>query len=312
MDPEDDAQALAEGALATDAGTPTSAEGEGDGLTLAPDFSNIGELVEAAVKAAEAAASDDSDDEAVPVAVAADETPADDDEAAAYAAKLAERGYKVEAPAPPPDPLDTLQAELAPLVGQAAYDAHLMTLRRPLPPEPDSFAEDDEPEVIAYREAKAARDEATAALERMDANRALANKVYAWARRQALTDHGEALAALPKRYQGIDPAAVANVDSLEPVFAAVEKAVEKRVAAEWQAKLDKMEAAHKRRLAAAEVDGVSRRHDQMAGAPAAAIDGGRALGNGPFSIPTKTIDGFTVADEDFIARAMRGEFAGAR
>lgn len=310
MDPEEDAQAQSD-AVAADAGMP-GADAEDGGLpVLAADFSNIDELVEAAIKAATEAASDETDD-AEPVAVAADTTTADEDEAAALAARLAEKGYRVEAPAPPPDPMDALHAELAPLVGEAAYQAHLATLRRPLPPEPDSFAEDDEPEVVAYREAKQARDAATAALERMDQNRTLANKVYAWARRQALADHGEALAALPKKYQGIDAAAVTNPDSLEPVFAAVEKAVEKRLVEAHKAEIAKLKAAHQRQLAAAEVDGVSRRHDQMAGAPAAVIGGGRALGDGPFSIPTKTVNGFTVADEDFIARAMRGEFAGAR
>lgn len=219
-------------------------------------------------------------------------------------ADLTERGFKVEPPAPPPDPFAELRNELAPFVGSERYEQLKAIALQELPAEPPSYdAATVEAHEAKVREVNAAKAE----LRQMDVNRRIHGTSYAWARQQLLNDAGAELAALPEKYAGTDPSRVQNPKSLTDAVDAVAEAVTSRLNAEWQAKYDARERYWAGKVRQAETDQSVARHRAVGSAPAAtSVPGGRAAAVGPLS---GLFDGKGMLTDAAIERAMRGELA---
>lgn len=300
-----------------------------DGLPpLADDLSNVDAWLaasEAAINAeaasSEPAPADDADPTATGGAVADAPSSAP---AVADAAKPAEpatdytklvadlqaRGFKVEPPAPPPDPFAELRNELAPYVGNERYEQLKQVALQELPAEPPSYdAATLEAHEAKVREVNAAKAE----LRQMDVNRRIHGTSYAWARQQVLADAGAELSGMADKY-GADPARVGAVPGQAPrsvadAVDAVAEAVASRVASEWQAKYDARERYWQGKVRQAQTDASVDRHRAIGTAPSASPPpGGGApsrAGASLFDIDPRT----GLPTEASIQRAIRGEFA---
>lgn len=294
-----------------------------DGLPeLAPDYSNIDQWLvaaEAAINAeaaqTEAAAAEDGTADAVPPITGADEATAaaPRSESAPEApatdytkvvADLQARGFKVEPPAPPPDPFAQLREELAPYVGNERYEQLKTVALQELPPEPASY---DTATVEAHEAKVREVNAAKAELRQMDVNRRIHGSSYAWARQQVLNDAGAELAGMADKY-GADPTRVQTPKSVADAVDAVAEAVEKRVASEWQAKYDARERYWQGKVKQAQADASVDRHRAIGTAPSASPPPGGGTSVRPaslFDIDPRT----NLPTEASIQRAIRGEFA---
>lgn len=278
-------------------------------LELDSSFSNIDQMIEEARVAAEAPS---PDDEPVAVADAMTETPAPEtataeapapDDYSKTIADLQERGYKVEAPTPPPDPFETLRNDLAPYVGNERYEELKAVAFQSVPAEPPAYDADS---IAAHEKLVNERNAAAAELRQMDVNRQIHGKSYAWARQQVLGDLSNELAGIPQKYAGVDPARVTAPKSMADAVDAVAEAVTTRLNTEWQAKYDQRERFWAGKVKQAEADQSVARHRAIGGAPAATtVPGGRVAGSplsGLFSEKG-------LPSDDVIERAKRGELA---
>lgn len=323
--PPDDAAAAVADAPAT-AG-PTLGE---DGLPeLAPDFSNVDQWLAAAearinadaAQAEAAAATEDGVTDAVPTATGAAEAtaaaprsdaapePAQATDYTKLVADLQARGFKVEPPAPPPDPFAELRNELAPYVGNERYEQLKAVALQELPAEPPAY---DSATVEAHEAKVREVNAAKAELRQMDVNRRIHGSSYAWARQQVLNDAGAELASTADKY-GADPARVGAAGtppkSVIDAVDAVAEAVERRVASEWQAKYDAREKFWQGKVRQAQADASVDRHRAIGTAPQASPPPGGGAASRPgaslFDLDPRT----GLPTEASIQRAIRGEFA---
>ena len=234
------------------------------------------------------------------------QTQAEIDEASALAA-LQAKGYKVEAPAPPPDPYAALTARLAPFVGTAEEYAQTKAAALvPLPPEPTAF---DAESIAAHEAAVKARNEAAAKLQRFDDARQTTDVAREWARQKVLGELGSALDGLPQTY-ALPPEKASRVTTpttMTDAVAAVVETVTDRLNAEWQAKLDAETRKWQGEVARAKADRSVAAHREMGAAPQPSSGpGGRKAG--PASI-WETVPGTNLPTEAAIQAAIRGDFA---
>lgn len=286
-------------------------------LELASDWSNIDQMIEEARAAAEAPAATEEDlkvnGELAPDA--GNEVPPPGQSITAAATDIAPDptktveelralGYTVEAPAPPPDPFETLRADLAPYVGNERYEQLKAVAFQPIPAEPPAY---DAESVAAHEKLVSERNAAAAELRQMDVNRQIHGKSYAWARQQVLGELSNELSGLPQKYAGVDPARVLTPRSMADAVDAVAEAVTARLNAEWQAKYDQREKFWAGKVKQAEADSSLSRHRAIAGAPAAtSVPGGRVAPSSPLS---GLFGEKGLPSDDVIERAKRGELA---
>lgn len=290
-----------------------------DGLpALADDFSNAEEWLrasEAAINAAAAQGEQDAESAADPTATAASPEPAavpssapEQAQAQPDFSKLIEdlqaRGFKVEPPAPPPDPFEQLRQELAPFVGQERYEELKAVALKPVPAEPAAY---DQATVEAHEALVREVNDAKAALAQMDEHRRVHATSYAWARQKVLADAGAELAGMADKY-GADRGRVSQPRSVEDAVDAVAEAVAARKDAEWQAKYDAREKFWQGKVRQAQADASVSRHRDIATAPSPSVPGGAApasAGRLLFELDPRT----GLPTEAAIQRAIRGEFA---
>ncbi len=325
--PVDDASDIA----ATEQAQPEApAVGADGGPVMAPDWSNADEVIAYRVKLAneEAARLEaEAPVETDPSATATDEQPAAAAQPSApgaeaapkpmqaqqdYTALIADlqaRGFKVEPPAPPPDPFAELRNELAPYVGDERYEQLKQVALKPVPPEPAAY---DQASLDAHEALVREVNDAKAELRQMDVNRRIHGASYAWARQKLLNDAGAELSGLAERYPGVDPARVGAVPgqppkSLSDAVDAVAEAVAAKLNADWQQKYEQRERYWQGKVRQAESDASVARHRALGGAPAAtSVPGGRAASPGRLQIP---IGPNGIADPAWIQAAIDGKFA---
>lgn len=209
-------------------------------------------------------------------------------------------GYKIEPPAPPPDPFASLVAKLAPFIGDSAYEqARAEAL---------VVIEDTDPEWV---EKDAKRTQAISRMRAIEQNRQIANDTYAWARQQIAHEDASALADLVGRQPGIDRAVLDGRQGLGPILKAAEAAAAASASAakdaEWQAKYDARETYWKGEVARAKADKLVADTGEVARAPqAGAAPGARPGAAGPLY---ETIPGTNLPTEAAIQRMIRGDFA---
>lgn len=309
--------------VAADTAAPPTGD---DGLPeLAPDFSNVEQWIaasearinaEAAAAPADAPAVEavDADPTATGAATADAPSSAPAVEAAPSAdytkivADLQARGFKVEPPAPPPDPFAQLREELAPYVGNERYEQLKAIALQELPAEPPAYdSATVESHEAKVREVNAAKAE----LRQMDVNRRIHGSSYAWARQQVLNDAGAELASTADKY-GADPARVGAAGtppkSVLDAVDAVAEAVATRKDAEWQAKYEVRERYWQGKVRQAQADASVDRHRAIGTAPSASPPPGAGAPARPsflFDIDPRT----NLPTEASIQRAIRGEFA---
>lgn len=241
-----------------------------------------------------------------PTAAPPAQTQAEIDEAAALAA-LQAKGYKVEAPPPPPDPYAALTQQLAPYVGTPEEYAQVKAAAlASVPAEPPAY----DPDTLAAHEAAVkARNDAAARLQQMDAAREITDVSRQWARQRVLGELGSALETLPQQY-GLPADKAARVTApttMTDAVAAVVEAVTDRLNADWQAKLDAEVKRLTGEVARAKADSSMAAHRQMGSAPQPSSGpGGRKAG----PIDLYEVDPRTGLPTEAAIQAMiRGDFA---
>lgn len=315
---------LTDAAVASTDEQTTTAQAVGqDGLPeLAPDLSNVDAWLAAseaainaeAARSESAVASDPTDTAASPEAAAVpssgpavDAPPAAEQPAPDYTRMVADlqaRGFKVEPPAPPPDPFAELRNELAPYVGNERYEQLQAVALQELPAEPAAYdAATVEAHEAKVREVNAAKAE----LKQMAVNRKIHGASYAWARQQVLADAGAELGGMADKY-GADPARVQSPKSVADAVDAVAEAVASRKDAEWQAKYDARERYWAGKVKQAQADASVDRHRAIGTAPAASPPPGGAAPIRP-GASLFELDSRGLPTEASIQRAIRGDFA---
>lgn len=226
--------------------------------------------------------------------------PAEQPDYAAILADLQAKGFKVEPPAPPPDPYEALTAQLAPHVGTAEAYAAAKTLA--LTP-----VEDTDPE---WGEKVAARDAAAAQVRAFDQSRQVTDLAQSWAQKRVMGQLGSALELVPTKY-GLDPARAQRVlqpTAMTDAIDAVAEAVTARTNAEWQAKYDARERYWEGKVKQAGTDRTAENVRRMGAAPQpGAASGARPAGPGPIWEADPTTG---LPSEAWIQKAIHGQLAG--
>ncbi len=277
---------------------------------LRDDYSNLDAIIEAARAAAEADTGDEPDvvtaaetpPPTVPVEPPVVPKPSEPDYAAILA-DLQAKGYKVEAPAPPPDPYQQLVADL---VTERGTDQEYAEVRRQatvkLAAEPTAY---DAESVSQHETAVRARNEASDKLERMDQARRITDQAIRFGRDRALGEIGSAFSALPETYQ-LSPVRAQRVTAPQSATDAIAAIVE-QVSERYEAKLAEREKHWQGEVARASSDRSAAAVERMGRAPqATSVPGGKPA-TGPFST---LLDQQGRVTDDVIERAKRGELAG--
>lgn len=238
---------------------------------------------------------------AAPASAPADEPkPVAQPDYAAILADLQAKGFKVEPPAPPPDPYEALTAQLAPHVGTPeAYAAAKTLALTPI--------EDTDPDWI---EKAAARDAAAAQVRAFDQSRQVTDVAQSWARQRVMGELGSALELVPTKY-ALDPARARRVlqpTAMTDAIDAVAEAVTARANAEWQAKYDARERYWEGKVKQAGTDRTAENVRRMGAAPQpGAASGARPAGPGPIWDADPTTG---LPSEAWIQKAIHGQLAG--
>lgn len=210
----------------------------------------------------------------------------------AIIADLQARGFKVEAPAPPPDPYSALTAELAPLVGTPEEYAQAKALA--LTP-----IEDNDPD---WNDKVTARDAAAARVKQFDQARQTTDLSKRWARQAVLGEIGASLDPVPGKY-GLSPEQAARVVTPTALTDAID-AVAEAVNTSWQAKYDARERYWQGEVKRASTDRTAENVRRMGAAPQA---GGRQGAPAP---PGPVWGNSALPDEAWIQKAISGQLGG--
>jgi hypothetical protein len=222
-------------------------------------------------------------------------------------AEMVAKGYKVEPPAPPPDPYQQLLAEL---VAERGTDEEYASVKQAalayVPAEPPTY---DSESVAAHEAAVKARNEAAAKLQAYDQGRRITDRSLRFARDRALGDLGAAFSALPQTYD-LPPERAARVTTPQTVTDAVSAIVEtvtERLNAAKDAEIAALTKKFEGEVARAKSDRSAAAVERMGRAPQATSEpGGRQAGPGPLY---ETIPGTDLPTEAAIQRMIRGDFA---
>lgn len=319
MEEETPIESGAQEAPSTDVATPVMTVEPDVATELADDYANIDALIEQARQAAMAEVTEEPAPaeaattvaDAAPAPEAA--TPAEHPKTAEpdYAALLADlqaKGYKVEAPAPPPDPYESLMSDLQAERGtDEAYAEAKQKALQFVPAEPAAY---DAASVKAHEELVKERNEAAAKLQEYDRARRISDRSRAWARDWALGQVGQSFAQLPETYQLAPERAkrVTDPQSATDAVAAVVETVTERVNADWQQRYDARERYWQGEVARAKADASADGLARLGRAPQPNAPAGGKPANGPFSALFADPKG--MPPDDVIDRAKKGEFAG--
>lgn len=245
----------------------------------------------------------------VPVSDAAAPPPAEktaEPDYAAIAAELAQRGYKVEAPAPPPDPYQQLIGELT---SERGSDEQYAEARQQalayVPAEPAAYDADS---VSRHEAAIKQRNEAAARLQGYDQARRITDQAIRFGRDRALGQLGAAFAALPETYSlpAEHARRVTEPQSPTDAVAAIVETVTERINADWQAKYAALQTRMEGEVARARTGRLVGDVRAMGRAPQPAT----APGGKPASPFSDLFASDGMPDDAMIERAKRGELTG--
>lgn len=225
----------------------------------------------------------------------------------AVIADLQARGFKVEAPAPPPDPYSALTAELAPIVGTPeAYAQAKAKATAPLPALPADSDPDWQDKMDAHQAAIAERNAASTQLHQFDAARQTTDLSKRWARQAVLGEIGASLDPIPGKY-GLNPEQAARVVTPTALTDAID-AVADAVNASWQAKYDAREKYWEGRVKQAGTDRTAENVRRMGTAPQ--VGGRQGAPAGPGPVWDADPKNPSLPSEAWIQKAISGQLSG--
>lgn len=232
------------------------------------------------------------------------EAKADEPDPASVAEYLKSKGYKIEAPAPPPDPAQQLLAEVVEFAGtDEQYAAARAAADADIPPPPSDTDPAWQQKYDERNEAISKRDAALADVRRMNTARTISAKAARIEWDRAMGRLGQAWATLPETY-GLSPERAKRVTEPANATDAVAAIVE-QVSATYEAKLAAQEKHWRGEVARAKGDRSAENVRRMGAAPQpAASTGGRA------AMPAPAWGNTPLPDEAWIQKAIAGDLAG--